>query len=273
MLLPVYSVISTQADEDMVGKLNFVLKKGKKFEHQGIKIELYGRIGIKHIDITYEKNQTSDFISLSRELEPPGAITQNVSIPFSFNKVDKSYETYTGRYCKLRYFIKATITRKVSSNMVKEIEFAVLNCQNEVEENTPIKMEVGIEECLHIEFEYNRQKYHLKDCIIGKVYFLLVRIRIKYMELAIIRRETIGAGAQATNENETIAKYEVMDGAPVRGENIPIRMFLSAFELTPTYYNVNNKFSVRHFLNLVLVDEEDRRYFKQQEIILWRKEL
>lgn len=165
------------------------------------------------------------------------------------------------------------MVRKVSSNMTKEIEFAVLNCQSEIEENTPIKMEVGIEECLHIEFEYNRQKYHLKDCIVGKVYFLLVRIRIKYMELAIIRRETIGAGAQATNENETLAKYEVMDGAPVRGENIPIRMFLGAFELTPTYYNVNNKFSVRHFLNLVLVDEEDRRYFKQQEIILWRKDL
>ena len=146
--------------------------------------------------------------------------------------------------------------------MVKEMEFAVLNCQQEVEENSPIKMEVGIEECLHIEFEYNRQKYSLKDCIIGKVYFLLVRIRIKYMELAIIRRETIGAGANATNENETIAKYEVMDGAPVRGENIPIRMFLGAFELTPTYYNVNNKFSVRHFLNLVLVDEEDRRQYE-----------
>jgi len=53
-------------------------------------------------------------------------------------------------------------------------------------------MEVGIEECLHIEFEYNKGKYHLKDCVIGKVYFFLVRIKIKYMELAVIRRETIG---------------------------------------------------------------------------------
>jgi vacuolar protein sorting-associated protein 26 len=31
------------------------------------------------------------------------------------------------------------------------------------------------------------------------------------------------------------------------------------------------QFSVKYFLNLVLVDEEDRRYFKQQEITLWRK--
>jgi len=29
---------------------------------------------------------------------------------------------------------------------------------------------------------------------------------------------------------------------------------------------------VKYFLNLVLVDEEDRRYFKQQEVILYRKE-
>eukprot|EP00192_Tetraselmis_astigmatica_P016193 CAMPEP_0117668554 /NCGR_PEP_ID=MMETSP0804-20121206/11616_1 /TAXON_ID=1074897 /ORGANISM="Tetraselmis astigmatica, Strain CCMP880" /LENGTH=98 /DNA_ID=CAMNT_0005476463 /DNA_START=281 /DNA_END=576 /DNA_ORIENTATION=+ len=42
------------------------------------------------------------------------------------------------------------------------------------------------------------------------------------------------------------------------------------YDLTPTYKNINNKFSVRYFLNLVLVDEEDRRYFKQQEIQLCR---
>jgi vacuolar protein sorting-associated protein 26 len=34
---------------------------------------------------------------------------------------------------------------------------------------------------------------------------------------------------------------------------------------------VNDKFSVKYFLNLVLVDEEERRYFKQQEIQLNRR--
>lgn len=36
-------------------------------------------------------------------------------------------------------------------------------------------MEVGIEDCLHIEFEYDKGKYHLKDTVVGKIYFLLVR--------------------------------------------------------------------------------------------------
>lgn len=55
-----------------------------------------------------------------------------------------------------------------------------------------------------------------------------------------------------------------MDGAPVRGESIPIRVFLAGYDLTPTMRDVNKRFSVRYFLNLVLMDEEDRRYFKQQ---------
>lgn len=130
-------------------------------------------------------------------------------------------------------------------------------------------MEVGIEDCLHIEFEYNKSKYHLKDAIIGKIYFLLVRIKVKYMELAIMKREIIGDNAQV--ETESVAKYEIMDGAPVKGESIPIRLFLGGYDLTPSMRDVQKKFSCKYYLNLVLVDEEDRRYFKQQEITLWRK--
>jgi vacuolar protein sorting-associated protein 26 len=158
-------------------------------------------------------------------------------------------------------------------------------------ENQAIKMEVGIEDCLHIEFEYERRVYHLSDVIFGKIHFLLVRIKIKHMELAVIRRETSGDGVAAAaasqqqaggqssqnifTETQTLVKYEIMDGAPVKGEVIPVRLSLAGIpaDLTPTYTAVNNRFSVRYFLNLVLVDEEDRRYFKQQEIILWRKEL
>lgn len=73
----------------------------------------------------------------------------------------------------------------------------------------------------------------------GKIYFLLVRIKIKHMELSIIRRETTGAPPNQYNESETITKFEIMDGAPVRGETIPIRLFLGGFELTPTFRDGN----------------------------------
>ena len=37
------------------------------------------------------------------------------------------------------------------------------------------------------------------------------------MELSIIRRETTGTPPNQYNESETITKFEIMDGAPVRG--------------------------------------------------------
>ena len=90
------------------------------------------------------------------------------------------------------------------------------------------------------------------------------------MELSIIRRETTGIAPSQQSESETLTKFEIMDGAPMKGESIPIRLFLSGFDLTPTYRDVFKRFSTRYYLNLVLVDEENRRYFKQQEISIYR---
>lgn len=93
------------------------------------------------------------------------------------------------------------------------------------------------------------------------------------MELAVIWKETVGRGQTTTTEQEVLSKFELMDGGPVKGETVPIWFYLSNVDLTPTYKDINNRFSCKYFLNLILVDEEDRRYFKQAEIILWRKRL
>mmetsp|Transcript_18599 Transcript_18599/g.62629 ORF Transcript_18599/g.62629 Transcript_18599/m.62629 type:complete len:232 (-) Transcript_18599:226-921(-) len=194
--------------------------------------------------------------------------------PAPHHHLPRRYESYDGIHMRLRYFLRLTVAKAYGAKAVHEETFRVYTTTpvDESESNNAIKMEVGIEDCLHIEFEYNKSRYHLREVVLGKIFFLLVRIRIKHMELAIIKRESSGVGANAYTESDTVAKYEIMDGAPVRGEAIPIRLFLSGFDqLTPTFRNVNNKFSVRYFLNLVLVDEEDRRYFKQQEVFFYRK--
>ncbi|CAG0925205.1 unnamed protein product, partial [Notodromas monacha] len=245
--------------ESVGGKVNVTLKKpGTKLEHQGIKIEFVGQI-----ELYYDRGNHHEFTSLVKELARPGILAQNTSFTFEFNQVEKPYESYTGGNVRLRYFLRVTILRRIS-DIVREVDIIVHTLSSYPEINSSIKMEVGIEDCLHIEFEYNKSKYHLKDVIVGKIFFLLVRIKIKHMEIAIIKRETTGAGPNTFNENETITKYEIMDGAPVRGESIPIRLFLAGYDLSPSMRDINKKFSVKYYLNLVLVDEEERRYFKQQ---------
>jgi len=253
----------------VTGTIAVNVEPGKKLEHQGIKVELLGQI-----EMFYDRGNYFEFTSVVRELAAAGALSSSQEYPFDFSGVDKQYESYSGLNVRLRYFIRVTVTRNYKRD-VKEQDFVVQVVQPPPTSLTAIKMEVGIEECLHIEFEYDKQKYHMKDIIIGKVYFLLVRIKIKHMELNIIRREQAGSGTggQQYNESETLTKFELMDGAPVRGECIPIRLFMSSLDLTPTYKSINNKFSVKYYLNLVLVDQEDRRYFKQQEVTLWRKDI
>ncbi|OLP97350.1 Vacuolar protein sorting-associated protein 26 [Symbiodinium microadriaticum] len=255
--------------EDVMGTAVVSIRPGKKMDHQGIKVELIGQV-----DMLHDKSQSYDFFSITKDLEPPGALYESKQYKWKFGAVDKQNETYSGINVRLRYFVRLVVLRSYAVNISKEVDMIVQNVYPPPELNNNIKMEVGIEECLHIEFEYDKSKYHLKDVIIGKVYFLLVRIKIKHMELNIIRRESTGTGGSGQQtDNETLTKFEIMDGAPVKDQCIPVRLYLTGFDLTPTYKNVQNKFSVRYFLNLVLVDEEDRRYFKQQEVFLWRKKV
>lgn len=62
-----------------------------------------------------------------------------------------------------------------------------------------------------------------------------------------------------------------MDGCPDKGEVIPIRMYMNGIELAPSYDNIHNRLTVKYWINLVLLDEDDRRYFKQTEITIYRK--
>jgi len=254
--------------DNIRGTVSFVPKDGKRIEHLGIRMQLIGQI-----ETPTDHSSHFEFTSLQVTLAEPGAIQgRGVTLPFEFLHADLVNESYNGTGVRLRYFLRATMTRGgFSSNIVKDMEIWVVNYDKPPQMNNTIKMEVGIEECLHIEFEYNKSKYHLKDVIIGKVYFLLVRLRIKHMELCLIKRETYGQPPNMVTESDTLTKFEIMDGAPVRGESIPVRLFLDQFDLTPTYRDVQSKFSVKYYLNLVLIDEDDRRYFKQQEITLWRR--
>jgi len=169
------------------------------------------------------------------------------------------------------------------ADTVKEKDIWVHSFRMPPDSNNSIKMEVGIEDCLHIEFEYNKSKYaifrftnvysglisgryHLKDVIVGKIYFLLVRIKIKHMELSIIRRETTGSPPNQYNESETITKFEIMDGAPVRGKPLSAiifsvstklilskaKQFQSAFSLVALILRQHSGMSTRNSLPAII---------------------
>ena len=56
-----------------------------------------------------------------------------------------------------RYFLRVVIVRRLS-DITKELDVAVHTLAHFPEMNNSLKMEVGIEDCLHIEFEYSKSK-------------------------------------------------------------------------------------------------------------------
>ena len=158
-MLPVYSGF-----EPINGNINIDCG-GKRIEHSGIKIEAVGQIEL------YKDNKSSpkDVVKFSyivRELRTPGVMSSNETHPFEFNG-ERVHETFRGKCMSLRYFLRCTVSRPMTSggNVVKEIDIAIENQPPvqapALDSDDGIKMEVGIEDCLHIEFEFDKQKYAL----------------------------------------------------------------------------------------------------------------
>lgn len=70
--------------EDVKGTVDINLNKGRKLDHTGIRVELIGQI-----ENMIDKNQNSTFLSLVRDLEPPGTLTDNQQYEFAFNRSEK----------------------------------------------------------------------------------------------------------------------------------------------------------------------------------------
>lgn len=245
--------------ESVSGEVTVRVKDGKRVEHTGIRAQLFGSIEISN-------GQRDDFLFLSHDLAPPAELDHSETYKFHFKDVEKRYESYRGKNLNVSYFVKITVSRK-SADITKLKKFWVHLCSNPTDLKKSIKLDIGIENCLHIEFEYSKSTYSLKDVVVGRIYFLLTRLKIKHMEISLITRETVGVQPNQLSDSSTI-RYEIMDGSPVKGETIPIRVFLGGYDLTPTIKT--NMFSVKNYISLVIIDEDGRRYFKQSEIVLFR---
>lgn len=133
-------------------------------------------------------------------------------------------------------------------------------------------MEVGVNDQLSLTFEYEKDCFHLKDCVIGRVIFKEIKMNIKTMQLWLIRYEVYGKGKMNEKDKQVLIKYELMDDCPQSGDVIPIRMFLNGVaKLTPSYINIHNRMSVKYALSLVVMDKKNKKYYKQADIILYRK--
>lgn len=138
------TIFAYEQHQDVGGMVTLYMAPGKQIEHLGIKIQFIGRI-----DMSMSVNDHRphyDFVSLSKELAPPGVLYQQTTeIPFFFRNMDKEHESYRGRNVSVRYFVKVVLERKFLPTLQKEHDIWIQVLGNAPAQNEAIKMEVGIE--------------------------------------------------------------------------------------------------------------------------------
>lgn len=187
--LPIYN------DWDPIkGKVIVNLNRIKTFEHQGIKIELFGII-----ESINKKKTVSKFLSLCKDLESATELENEITqYDFEFLNVEKPYDSFRGFLNIVKYILKATLMTSFKNieydqEIIVHKQYFNYLGDNELV-NPPIQMEIGIEEWIHVSFHVFKSRFFLKDVIEGEVSFKLVSVKFSSMELQIIRRETLGTG-------------------------------------------------------------------------------
>jgi vacuolar protein sorting-associated protein 26 len=129
-------------------------------------------------------------------------------------------------------------------------------------------MSIGILKVLDLRLSFEKSKFHLKDTIVGNFQYKHFGMRIQHMELCLVKKEIYGT----TSETKNIARYEILDGGPIVGEVVPIRFYLSSVEgLTPTLSIPKHGLACIYLINIILHDEDGKRYFKSHEVEIYRK--
>eukprot|EP01065_Artemidia_motanka_P019272 TRINITY_DN2284_c0_g1_i1.p1 TRINITY_DN2284_c0_g1~~TRINITY_DN2284_c0_g1_i1.p1 ORF type:complete len:352 (+),score=131.73 TRINITY_DN2284_c0_g1_i1:54-1058(+) len=243
-----------------------------KVEYQELSVALIG----EQTTLSLESRKVGEFLCHVAQLEKGvGGRKLRMDgvhvVPYAFPSVAKDIDSYYGFNVRVRWLVRVVMRRARAPDVIEEQELWVENpTQCPPRADAGMHAEVGVDNCLHILFDFNKRAYHLREVVKGRILFHMVNgIRLNSAELSVVCRETVpGAGIDFAR---TVGQLEVMDGHPGLNRDVPLRLHLGAFALTPTIKDPDAPFTVRYFLNVVLLDSADRRYYKQLEVHLWRK--
>ena len=270
--------------EAIRGFIEISLNRSQSLNYNGIKLELIGMIDIHIKDDDNQSsennnNQFNRFISLKNNISSQGTLNKEINkFNFEFKSIEKPYDSYRGKKFSIKYILLVTLN--IGLNYItKEKEICIFNCDKNLKNidslfsNDPsnkVRVEIGVENLLHVCFELDRKNYHLKDAITGKVNFKKMNLELENMSLKIIKIESLFG---KEGEIEPLGVFEIMDGSPSSTDDvIYFKMFLKGYNnLSQTIKNeMNDNVNVTYYISLEISDSENRNFFKKIEINLFR---
>jgi vacuolar protein sorting-associated protein 26 len=95
-----------------------------------------------------------------------------------------------------------------------------------------------------------------------------VALKIKSFTVSLTAQELMEAGGKTKKYKHILKTWEVTDGAPVKGEIIPFRLYLAPLNLSPSCSRAESGYTVTHFLHFSIITTSNEKYFKALQITL-----
>jgi len=241
--------------------LNLIDVNLESFEHNGLSIELMGTM-------TTADGYNTEFLHLLKDIESAGVLIKNSSYGFCFKEVNLPYESFKGELSEIKYILKASIAKNfLNIKSKEEVGIRVIAFPTIPKLIPQINMDICHSNFISMEFRILESKISTKGVICGSVKIKEVNIQVESIEIDFIKRETL-IGSRFSDT--LITRHQICDGTVEESDCLPIRIYLSSYNLNPTYPLLNNLFSVKYFVNLKVIDSQDKTYSFLEEIVLFR---
>lgn len=278
--------LATFFDSDKIsGKVLLKLNSSKILHPIEFSINLIGIIE----NMNYP-NLSNIFFKEKFLIKKPEIIKNEISqYDFLFPSKTKPYESYKGKFFNIKYFLKATLLIKDNKSnnennsksnciensveicCIKPIAKEVLSDYLNKEINKPLEVNIGVENIIHIKINLMKTKFFLDDIIIGKILIVKSKIQITNCFMTIKKEEKINIGNTSITKEYNLANFELIEGLPETKDEIFIRYYLNGVKnLTPTYEDIEGKYSVKYFLGFEFHDNSNYDFFKNIVIDIYR---
>jgi vacuolar protein sorting-associated protein 26 len=229
-------------------------------------VDSYGHLGIELNVIQQYKSKINNevlerFCIEKKVIANRGSIPSSYKTQFTLYAIKFPMSSYSGLNIDVSFSLEVRIKQRFV-DIVKDFEFGVLLFDEKPANFASVAIPIDFDGLFSMEAFFPANFCDSMGCLIGTMVFKHVSVKIVKMMISVLTFEEYSGRAGKISKSGVVKEFELMDGSPVVGERIPIRLFLGEMRLGREVRAFQDtELSVKHQLRICVTDHGDKNYF------------
>jgi vacuolar protein sorting-associated protein 26 len=240
--------------------LTITVSDGSRFAHRGVEAEFCTEFSPKN-------SKTVKLNQLQVHLAEPGTLSGSQAFSGPKLSTPAHMQTYHGSLFHITHWIRVAV-KKTLGSVTWQQEVISYEIHPPLKKIDPLCVRVAVSENIRIDLMISRRSFELGDVICGAAHFLLVALKIRQFTVTLQAQELMEAGGKTQKGRHVLHTWDITDGAPVKGEIVPFRLYLAPLAASPSCSRAESGYTVTHFLHFSITTTSNEKYFKALQVHL-----